>query len=273
MGRPAAPPATSKMPIPREHGAWALVYGPLALTALAYGHWGWRLPLLLVAATALFMAHEPLSRIARAAVQSANRERIVSWWKWAGAYAGCGALAGGLLIPLYDLWLLPLLGGAVGVVFGVHLLLIRRRVERSVAGELLAVFGLTATAPIAYYVLQSRLDWTALHLWLLNVLYFSSGIFFVKMTVSRHVGRPEAPAKRRDCALYHGALLPAAVGVGGWVGVPWTAGLSVLAVVVRAFWGYFVPPEKLNLKKIGYLEVCYTALFVAILGIGLRLSP
>lgn len=258
------------MPVPKEHGAWALVYGPLVAATLAFGSLDLRLPLLVIAATALFMAHEPLSRMARATASPASPERLHQWRFWTAVYLLVAALAGACLVWFWKLWLLPPLAAAVGLFFAVHLALVARRREREVMGEVLGVIGLTATAPITHYVFQQRLDLAAGAFWAINLLYFCSGIFFVKMTVSRHVGRPEASRRVRDCTLYHLPLIPLAAAVGWLVGKPLIAGISVLPIVVRAFDGVLRPPPRLSLKTIGYREVAYTVLFAVVLGLGFR---
>lgn len=259
-----------RLPVPKEHGAWALVYGPLTVTSLAFGSLDLRLPLLVAAATAFFMSHEPLSRMARASTGAASPERMAQWRFWAAVYVALGALAGLCLISFWPLGLLPWMAFGVAALFAVHLRLVARRAERRVAGEVLGVVGLTATAPITYYVFQARLDWVAGIWWALNILYFCSGIFFVKMTVSRHVGKPGTRRRVRDCVLYHAPLLPLAAGAGWSIGAVVAAPLAMLPIVVRAFAGVWRPPAKLSLKSIGYREVFYTVLFVVVLGLGFR---
>lgn len=262
----------ARMPLPKEHGAWALVYGPLATAALAVGDLGPRLLLLGLATTGIFLAHEPLSRMARAWGREVNPERLSHWRKWLAVFSGTGALFGGLLIPIYQLSLLPVFAVGAGALLALRVFLIFQGKEREVPAELMAVVGLTSTAPIAFYVFQERLDWSAAWLWLLNIFYFSSGIFFVKMTVSRHVGRPEAARRVRDSVAYHALLTPAAAAVGWLAGAPLTAALSVLPATARGLWGAYQPPDNLNLKRIGYREVAFTVIFVAVLGAGWRFS-
>ncbi len=259
-----------EMPVPKEHGAWALVYGPLAGATLAFGVLDARLALLFLAATAFFVSHEPLARLARLAPQAAASERRARWKAWAFAYIGAGVLAGVCLIQFWALPLLPWMAAAIGPLFALHLRFVARRSERETAGELLGVFGLTATAPVTYYVFQQRLDWLALGFWVLNLLYFASGIFFVKMTVSRHVGKTEAARRVRDCLGYHLLLLPLAAAVGLTMGKPVTAAAAMTPIVARALIGIWRPPARLSLKRVGYREVIFTILFVGVLGLGFR---
>ncbi len=265
-------PSYGRMPVPKEHGAWALVYGPLAAAALAFASFDARLPLLVVASTALFMSHEPLSRLARASAGTGTPAKLADWKFWSLAFLVVGILSGACLVWFWDLWTLPFLAAVMGLLLAVHLRLVARRVEREVAGELLGVAGLTAGAPITYFVFHQGLDSLAAVFWTLNLLYFSSGIFFVKMVVSRHVGKPEATRRVRDCVLYHSALPLISVAVGWIAGVPFIALLAVLPIVVRAFLGVLCPPARLSLKTIGYREVAYTVLFVLVMGLGFRLG-
>jgi hypothetical protein len=131
-----------------------------------------------------------------------------------------------------------------------------RKTERSVAMQLLAVGGLTMTAPAAWYVATGRLDY---RLWLLNALYFAGGVFYVKMHVAAAVAR-RADKLRHGAAtmIYHGGL---AVVAALW----WPVGLAFVPVIVRAFVGVARLSPTLRIKRLGWTEVCYSLVFAAVL--------
>ncbi|MGH7495298.1 MAG: nitrous oxide reductase family maturation protein NosD [bacterium] len=54
-----------------------------------------------------------------------------------------------------------------------------RRYVKTILSDLISVAGLTLSAPSAYYVATGKLDQTAALLWLLNFLFFGSGIVYV----------------------------------------------------------------------------------------------
>ncbi len=250
-------------PIPKEHGAWALLYGPFAITLLAFGRADWRTPLFFLALTSLFLAHEPLSRLARPSSGSVAPARQAYWRRWIVLEMMATLASGSLLVWCYGLWELPFIGLVAALPFLIHLGLVSRRQERQVAGELLGVLGLTAAgAPTTYYVMQESLDSTALLLWLVNFLYFSSAVFYVKMRVSPFSRKEDERLRRRQCLAFHLFLLAAVVALAaaGWIH---PALLFAFApILIRAFWGLSQSGGRLNLKRIGYSEVAFTVLFV-----------
>lgn len=255
--------------IPGEHGAWALLYGPFLVTLAVDGSIGLRAFLFLVAITALFLAHEPLARLVRSRkyrVAPRQRER---WLLWLRVYISLLVVSTALLLSLYRLWLLVPIGAAAVTTLALHLAFMDRRAERRLAAQLLGVFGLTAVAPATWYVIRGQLDTTALVLWAVNILYFSSGVFHVKMVVSRHTKTRTAAARSVQSFLYH-LLLLALIVAFAWRGsLPMLLALAFLPVLVRAFWGLVSPPGKLNLKRVGYSEVAHTVLFIILAVAGL----
>lgn len=258
-------------PIPREHGAWAMVYAPLVLVVAMLGHLELKVLLFLIAVTAVFLAHEPLVSMAK--LKPAYPSRRAKWrqsaW-WLVIYLSVAALAGIPLVWFYRRWYLAPMGLALSGLLAIHTYLAAQRAERKISGEFLGVLGMTLTAPGAYYVVTGRLDSFAGLLWLLNLLYFTSGIFYVKMRVSRFAKRPEAGQLTGQCAGYHLLVLAA---VGGMVWLGWVTILVIIAfapVVLRALRAMLSSEPRLNLKRIGWMEVVYTVVFVVCVSLGLK---
>jgi hypothetical protein len=225
-----------------------------------------RILLLFLVVTALFLAHEPLARLARLRPVHSDQNRRDYWLKWLLIYGIVAVAMGVTLVGIYRLWGLLPMGLAVSLLLLIHIWLIGRRQERQLWGELLGVIGLTSSVPVTYYALSGQINEEALLLWLLNILYFTSAIFYVKMTVSRHVRSRQREAKRRtrQNILYH-TFLVIAVLLLVWFGkVPgWTL-LAYLPIVTRAFLGIAMRSPRLNLKRVGYTEVIYTLIFVGV---------
>jgi hypothetical protein len=251
------------MPIPREHGAWAVLYGPFLIGAGSAGRWDVQILIFWVAVTAFFLARHPLSMLARLrAAGPVDADKLNYWMHWFVIYLVAGLAATAPLLFYYKLWYLLPLGGASALVLLAHLYLSTKRAERRLLGEFLGVAGLTLTAPGAYYVLQAQLDDVGLFLWFWNLLYFTSGIFYVKMRVGCFAGKPDSHLLLWQCALYHLLLLCLIV---AWVWWGWVSQLFLLAflpIVVRAFAGMLVRQRGLNLKRIGYMEIGFTLIFV-----------
>lgn len=251
------------MPIPKEHGAWAVLYAPLIIGAASARRLDVEILIFWVAVTAFFLARHPLSRLARLrAVGPIDADKFNYWVRWFVIYLVAGLAATVPLLLYYKLWYLLPLGGASALVLSAHLYLSTNRAERRLLGEFLGVAGLTLTAPGAYYVLEGRVDEVALFLWFWNLLYFTSGIFYVKMRVGCFAGKPDPHLLLWQCALYHLLLLGLVV---AWVWWGWVSALFLLAflpIVVRAFAGMLIRHRGLNLKRIGYMEIGFTVIFV-----------
>lgn len=267
QGRP-----TRKIPIPHEHGAWAVLYASFAVGWAASAHLSIVVLWLLVAATGLFLAHEPLIKLLRSRRHGAPQENLRHWRKWLVVFAAPAIASGLLLVAYYRLWSLASFGLLAAALFCVHLYLASRRRDRSIAAELLGIAGLTATAPAVYAGLEGGVDWTACLLWTLCILYFGSGVFYVKMRVSQKLKPQEFGSRRSQCLGYHILILLLLLVFALRFGLPWLPLLGFVPILGRAFWYAFRTDRSLNLRKIGYLEVLYTILFTILTGAGALVS-
>ncbi|HJZ66682.1 MAG TPA: hypothetical protein VKF81_00950, partial [Blastocatellia bacterium] len=147
-----------------------------------------------------------------------------------------------------------------------------RHEDRTVMGETIAILGLTLTAPTAYYVCRGEWGSSALLLWALCILYFTSSVFYVKLRVHSLNHRREELRKRswRRCALYHLFLITALV----LLAITRSTNVFVLMafgpVLARAFWLLAKPAKQASLKQVGVLEIIYSAVFLLFVTIGVR---
>ena len=113
---------------------------------------------------------------------------------------------------------------------------------------------------------------TALWLWLLSALYMASSVFYIKLRVYRLNPRKVAEQRQalRSCAFYHSFLivaLPALIFAGS-LGL--FALIAFTPVLVRTFWGMFMPKTKVNLMRAGILEIVYSLVFLVCAALGFR---
>jgi hypothetical protein len=246
---------------PREHGTWGMFFIPFVVGWLAAGRTPAPLALLLAAATAVFL----------------SRENLLFWWRArrrrqdpgdsGKALLVCAAVAaaGGAALAFgYRLYgVIPLgIAGVAALLLNAELAL--RRQGRTVATEFLGVASSSLNAAGANYVAAGV--WTAqsFWVWLLCALYFGSSIFYVKLRVQDAHGKKagDVDRARRQCTTYHVGLIAALVVLAATRNLPLMAAVSFTPVVFRALLEVLRPSQRLNLKRIGWLEVTYSLVFL-----------
>ena len=233
------PVVVSRPPMPREHGAWGILLIPFATAVGVADVWSLPVALLLVSVLCFYVARTNF---------------LKQNYRWTGALLAGSAACALPLLFVWKLWWLAAFGAVAAP-------LAFRKTERSVVMQLLAVLGLTLTAPAAWYAATGKLEY---RLWLLNALYFAGGVFYVKMHVAAAVAR-RADKLRQGAAtmIYYGAL---AIVAAGW----WPVGLAFVPVIVRAFVGVARLSPVLRIKRLGWTEVFYSILFAGLLVFELR---
>jgi hypothetical protein len=259
----------STLKLPKEHGAWVMLYVPFVLGVAVAGRVNWQLLLLLLSTTAMFISRESLLVCWRARARgrdAAEAGRMLLLYSVLAAAFGLP-----LIIAFKLFWLIPM--GLIGAV----LLLINGRQatqmeERTMTGEIMAIAGLTMTAPAAYYAASGQWEMTAFWLWLLSMLYMASSVFYIKLRVYRLNPRRQAEQRQawRSCAFYHTFLLVALLALIFADGLSLFAFIAFAPALVRTFWGMFKPKTKVNLMRAGVLEIVYSMIFLICAALNFR---
>ncbi|NOT61871.1 MAG: YwiC-like family protein [Acidobacteria bacterium] len=252
--------------LPKEHGAWAMLYVPFVLGVLVASRLNLPVALLLVTVTALFI----------------SRESLLIWWRARQRGRSAPAAARLLLIYFavacacgltllfgYRLWWLAPLG-----LFGLGLLTINGKqgaqlVDRSWQSEMLAIIGLTLTAPAAYYAASGLWNAQAIWLWVLAAVYFISSVFHIKYRVAAlHPSRQAAAqVAERHCLTYHSFLLSALLLLWLTGSLPVFALIAFAPAIARAFWNLFKPAQPINLTRAGVFEIVYSLVFLVFIAL------
>lgn len=265
-------------PMPHEHGAWVMLYVPMVIGFAVSGGAPF-LPsfLLFLAVSGAFLAREPADLL----IRGRGKEGTAFWLV---VYAAATVAATVPLVFAYGRTALLVVGGIAGVLFGIHAVMLswpsRRRLDRSQSGEVLAVTGLTLSAPAAYAVATGLFDGQAVCVWVVSMLYFASSIFFVKMLLGgvKHKGEITPGVRLRIGRwniAYHLALVAVLIWLApraGDVGM-WLIGLAYAPIILRAFvWNARVSRRLPNLRHIGYMEMGYATWFLGFIIAGLRMG-
>lgn len=253
-----------KAPIPREHGAWAMLAIPLVL-GLAEARTP-RSSALLMLPAMLFVY---LARSAAVPALSRSREgrRLPSSylrWRlaWTGLYLGAALACFAASFALADAKARPAMGYAalaplsLGIV---HAALGVAGRERSLVGELIGMAGLASAAPLVVAASGTELGGAALGASGLALIYFLSSLSFVRTFRRIKTRGSQAPA---PCVLVHLALL---LGLGALFALGWVPAAACLAFVpigVRTAWGLYRPPR--DLRVLGWCEVAVAAAFLLV---------
>jgi hypothetical protein len=234
--------------------------------------------LLVSCVTGLFLARH----VAALLLRQRGKQSRTRHQRWLACYLAMAA-AGGLplLVVFHCFGLLPL-AAIAACLFAVHSALQRgpggKRLDRSQWGEILAVAALTLTAPAAYVVAGGTQQAVAWCLWTVCILYFSSGVFHVKMLLAaaKVKGAFNARAQwhvARDNLLYHVLLVVVLsftlAHLGGQAAM--LAALAFAPIIVRGLWSAATLSNKLpSLKRVGLTETMYAIWFVVSFSLALR---
>ena len=281
--------------VPREHGAWAVLYGAFLAGVGVAGQVTLPVGFFFVAVTAAALGNGPLTLLFRPAVGPARHAERARALAWLAVYGGIFALAVLPLFLVYRLTFLIAFGAGAGCFLVVRAYLLRGRDDRSLAGELLGAAGLTMVGPAAHAVAARAAEPIGALLWLLLFLFFASGVFYVRMRIRGILARRQgtAPAHRtamergsaaaalqspsahrtayRSCAIYHLLLLVALPLLAGLHLVPWAILLAFTPALWRAAAGLRDQTGSLDIKRLGWSEVAQTIVFLALLVATLRL--
>ncbi len=225
-----------------------------------------------IAAFCAFASREPLYLVARA---RSDRERR-SMRSWATGF-GAAALASGALAALvFGRWLLVPLGAMAAVGLAGSVYLRKRRLGRTVAGELADLVLLTAVAPGAYYVSAGD-AWNPRAfavLWLLTYLYYAGTVFYVKLKAAQAVTKPTGLLQKLalgwQALAYQGLAIAMVYALRGLLDGLELAYLAFLPGFLKVFTGTFHVPRRVSFKQVGYTEVLMATIFAAVIAIAFR---
>ena len=255
-----------KPPLPKEHGAWAMLAVPLLVGSAVAPTWRWSTLFAIVAVVSLFLARYPIETLIK------TRRRNTTLIAWSVIYAGLSIFSAAWLIVLDRLILLIPIGLLGAALMLYHWGLAARRQEMSVLGELSGIGGLALGAPISYYVASGQLGGTALALWLINLLYFGGTVFYIKLKVRQ---QPRLPAPDRithrliaaqACLTYQTITLAIILALIFLQRAPLLVALAFVPMTIKVLLGAYRWQDKqsLSLRRLGMIELIHSALFAVL---------
>lgn len=261
---PAALLSKVSWPVPREHGAWFMLYLPLITVLFGLqASFGFAL-LLCLTVTGGFLGQNTVVLLLRG---RADQGAVLG-----GLIYGFVFVTGSvLLLGVYHLIDLVYIGAPAALALlwlFIRSRLSRKRIDRTFSGEMLAIAGLTLTAPAAVVVAHGHLTQTAIGLWGVYVLFFASSVLYVKMRILA-VQKKSGITFRDRLNLGSGLMLYHVILFGNLFTFYVTESLigqylliGFAPIFVRAGIGWVTFSNVLpNLKRLGLIESVYTLWF------------
>jgi len=263
--------------VPKEHGAWAVLYGAFLVGLGVAGQANLSVLLLLVGVTAAAFANGALTILLQPTAGQAHAARKRLALAWFIVYSGLAAISFAPLLVVFRMtFLVPFgMGAACFLLLRAHL--IRGREDRSLTGELIGTAGLTMVGPIAHAVASGEVSFVGAILWLPLFLFFSSGVFHVRarlhVWLARRKGGASANSALVPCLVYHVLLILVIPLLAILHILPWPALLAFAPAVWRAAVGLRQGGVDLDLVRLGWSEVALSTVFVFLLIVAFRLTP
>jgi len=241
-----------RIPLPREHGAWAML---TAAVLLAWAHpWvrGWPAAVLTVLFVLSLAIQEPL----RATAAGKQGER-----RWIAIYGALLLLGAGWLVARQRAYVLIPAAAAGVLLTGVDLRLRGRKRHHSFLLRLFGVAGLTLALPAILALLHPARAAYALVLWAETLAYFATRLVVLRARNETRRSGPAASGWKRATGLSQAALygLLVAFVAAGW------ATPFVFAAYLPGSWAAFHIRTDLELRRVGLREVAQLAWFVVAL--------
>lgn len=241
-----------KILLPREHGAWGMLFAPLLVGMFAGGARGYHV-LLFLGMLAVYLATYPLIQWVK------NPKRNSELKGWIAGYGAAAVVPGLPLLFKYPglIWLaLP-----AGTLLLVNIRFAIRKKERHMLNDLAAIGGLSFGGVAAYYVGVQAFDLKAWLVWLSCLLLFFGSVLHVKSLIREKGNR----AVKTVANLYHAVLVPlpilAQFAYPELLPYKWLA----LAYAFSAVKVWFTPfHSTVRPLTIGILEIANTVWFVIV---------
>ena len=157
-----------------EHGVYVMLFVSFVTGAALAQAWKFSTTLALICAFSGFQAEHPL--ILQLKQRRSFKPRFLVWGSF---YSSVSVAIAFWLYSIYPV-LLWLYGGAIAAL-AIDAISIFRRKQKSIVNELITFAAVCLSAPLAYAATMGTISATAMGLWVLNTLYFSSTIFTVKL--------------------------------------------------------------------------------------------
>jgi len=250
------------IPFPREHGAWGILYGAYFAALAISNQFSVSTLLFIFSITLFYMARQPMLNLFR------KKDRPFNL-KWFFIFSLSGGIF--LLLTAYVTHYWSIIGYTLimAVFFLIELWLIRNRKQMTFGAQLTGTIGLTIVAPLTLILLQKQVSPIAILLWLISILFFTSGLLFVRyqiaLTTKNKRAITDKKRYRTAIILYHLLLFIFLIGLPFVENISGRLILAFLPLLVHIGLSLSNRVVFSSLKTVGWLEILQTIIFVGLL--------
>lgn len=266
--------AKYKILIPKEHGAWAILLIPYCIGIAITNEFSMRTILGLFGILLLFISRPSLIKLVRR--RNNNSQNILLWLNFL-IPATLGLSIFSLLFVRSGLWELLYFGFAGLMLLAIYTWLTLQHKERSVFGELVGIFLLTLSAPLAVYLAREQLSGQAFVLWLVNTLYFASSVFYIKTKIKvfiRHANFDSDVTKfvlAKNFLAYLTILILIIALLTVRQMIPLLVTLAFVPMIAHTLWSIFTRSPKFAIMKEGFIQIGLSFIFAILLIISFKI--
>lgn len=262
------------MVVPREHGAWGMLFVPMFSGAVVAGAATSRnytaFAVFLLAALSVFWMRTPLEAwLGTTAIKAKTPAERRTVAQVTVVFSIVAVLATGWLFQSgYTRGLLAI-GAVAAIAFAAQALIKGLGRASRMPAQVVGAIGLTATAAGAYYVITGHVDCRAISLWVANWLFASDQIHYVQLCIHGSRTATLSEKVRLGVGFIVGQLLLVlvlllAILLGY---VSWLVLLAFIPALLRGTTWFFRGRKPLQVQKLGFAELRQALLFGTLLSI------
>ena len=263
--------------IPKEHGAWAILFIPMFTVALVLDAMRIEFLFLTLSTLFYFLCYLPAQTMLRHyLLQKQPADKLQPATLWFFVYFSIGSFFAFLILKngFEYLWII----GGINLCCFLAQFVLERTFQKSLASDLISTAGLTTTSIAAYYVITSAIDGDAIRLYILNFLFFGSNVLYVYTKIRATSLKQERLSMTdkftivRLLIIYHLLVIGIVVYFVSVYYTPLLTMLSFAPMTLHAIVGVIKLEKKVQFQRLGFLLLVQSILFSIILGTTFR-SP
>lgn len=147
----------------------------------------------------------------------------------------------------------------------------KRRKQKTFFAQLMGVMGLTFLAPLALLLYQQHSSFAIIYLWLINIVFFTSGILFVRYQIasmqSKSPSNSEFRKYKSAMICYHFCLLIILFLIVSYYSNLWGLVVAFIPTLAQAAISVVGRLKFRSLKTAGWLQIAQSVFFVVLLAL------